>query len=322
MAPPLQPVVPADLFSVNRASFLKNLLATQDPRLPHSAVVLEGGRSTCRHDTDHEDLFRQESFFHYLFGVAEPDFFGAILVDGTTLLFIPRLPDEYKVWMGDILPPSHFKNKYAVDAVHFVDELPQALQALGVTTLHLLSGTNSDSGTPFRPPHPPGADAFALTADVAWGPLVEARVFKSAQEVALLRQVNALASAAHVEVMRRCRGGLVELQLESLFLHFCYAMGGARHVSYTCICASGKNGAILHYGHAAAPNDRTVGGGEMVLMDMGCEFVCYASDITCSYPANGKFTPPQRFVYEAVLRAHDDVIAAMRPGVAWADMHR
>jgi len=94
-----------------------------------------------------------------------------------------------------------------------------------------------------------------------------------------------------------------------------------RHMSYTCICASGYCGATLHYGHAGAPNDRTINEGDMCVFDMGGEYYCYASDITCSFPANGKFTADQRAIYEAVLKANRAVLKAVKPGVSWLDMH-
>jgi len=88
-----------------------------------------------------------------------------------------------------------------------------------------------------------------------------------------------------------------EFQLESLFKHHCYYAAGCRHVAYTCICASGMNGAVLHYGHAAAPNTRKITSEDMCLFDMGAEYHRYASDITCSFPASGKFTEDQKAVY-------------------------
>ncbi|NWT11441.1 PEPD dipeptidase, partial [Vireo altiloquus] len=108
----------------------------------------------------------------------------------------------------------------------------------------------------------------------------------------------------------------------SLFQHYCYTRGGMRHTSYTCICGSGDNSSVLHYGHAGAPNDKTIEDGDLCLFDMGGEYYCYGSDITCTFPANGKFTADQRAVYEAVLKASRAVMKAVKPGVAWPDMHR
>jgi hypothetical protein len=75
----------------------------------------------------------------------------------------------------------------------------------------------------------------------------------------------------------------------SLFRHISYSTGGCRHLGYTCICASGENGAILHYGHENAPNNKMVNAGDMCVFDMGPEYNCYASDVTCSFPANGVY---------------------------------
>ena len=129
---------------------------------------------------------------------------------------------------------------------------------------------------------------------------------------------------AHVEVMRSAKPGMMEYQLESLFQHHTYTHGGCRHMSYTCICACGPNSNVLHYGHAGRPNSgRVLAGGDMALLDMGAEYHCYASDITCSYPVGGKaFSDDQRSVYECVLAAQVRVIGTMGPGVSWVDMHR
>jgi Xaa-Pro dipeptidase len=118
--------------------------------------------------------------------------------------------------------------------------------------------------------------------------------------------------------MQQCRPGMSQHQLESTFLHHVYYHGGCRRVSYTCICATGHHGAILHYPN----NDAPVIDGSMALLDMGGEYRCYASDITCSYPVNGTFTPTQRSIYNAVLEAHNAVLAALKPGVNWVDMHK
>lgn len=149
----------------------------------------------------------------------------------------------------------------------------------------------------------------------------ECRVFKTPLELDVMRYTNRISSAAHREVMKKIRPGMTEYQLESIFQHYCYYTGGARFMSYTCICAAGENGAVLHYGHAGAPNDTTVRNGDMCLFDMGCEYYCYASDITCSFPVSGVFTGDQKKIYNAVLKASRAVMAAVKPGVSWVDMH-
>ena len=109
--------------------------------------LLRGGTDTCRHNTDHEDLFRQESFFHYLFGVEEPDCSGLIEVETCrTTLFVPRLPQEFAVWLGTIPSLETFKQKYGVDEVMYSDDLAAELGRLKPKRVHLLEGTNTDSG--------------------------------------------------------------------------------------------------------------------------------------------------------------------------------
>jgi hypothetical protein len=137
------------LHADNRARLAARL---RDDGAPAGAVVLlQGGAATTRHETDHEDLFRQESSFHWAFGVREPDCYGAIEVaSGRATLFVPRLPDAYRVWMGEIKTPAAFAATYAMDAVRYVDELPEVLAGLVGTSpspspLLLLKGLNSDS---------------------------------------------------------------------------------------------------------------------------------------------------------------------------------
>ena len=127
---------------------------------------------------------------------------------------------------------------------------------------------------------------------------------------------------AHVEVMRAVKPGMMEYQLESLFQHHTYTHGGCRHMSYTCICACGPSAAVLHYGHGGRPNSRLLLENDIALLDMGAEYHCYASDITCSYPVSGTFSDNQLAVYESVLSAQVSIISKLKPGVSWIDMHR
>ena len=114
---------------------------------------------------------------------------------------------------------------------------------------------------------------------------------------------------------------MYEYEMEALFEYYCKRYGAMRQMSYTCICATGDNPAILHYGHAGAPNDCRIKQSDMCLFDMGGEYCCYASDITCSFPVSGRFTKEQRIIYEAVLDANRQVMKTVRPGVSWTDMH-
>eukprot|EP00252_Welwitschia_mirabilis_P020733 TRINITY_DN5139_c0_g1_i2.p1 TRINITY_DN5139_c0_g1~~TRINITY_DN5139_c0_g1_i2.p1 ORF type:complete len:492 (+),score=94.77 TRINITY_DN5139_c0_g1_i2:65-1540(+) len=323
------PKVPMELHRQNRRKLLhamRSYLRSKDLPL-RGVVLLQGGQEQTRYCTDHLILFRQESYFAYLFGVKEPDFYGAIHIStGKSILFAPKLPKEYAIWMGKIQSLEEIKETYEVDEVHYSDEMRVILESLDSENekalLYLLHGLNTDSNKFSQPASFEGIESFETDLDILHPVLTECRVIKSELEVDLLRYVNDVSSAAHIEVMRNTKAGMKEYQLESMFLHHVYMYGGCRHCSYTCICATGENSSVLHYGHAGAPNDRTLVEGDIALLDMGAEYHFYGSDITCSFPVNGKFTDDQKLIYDAVLGAHNAVISMVKPGISWVDMHK
>ncbi|CAG7717380.1 unnamed protein product, partial [Allacma fusca] len=313
--------VPAGLFALNRQRLVKRLVENT-PVAHSSLVVLQGGLDATRNDSDVGPIFRQESYFHWAFGVLEPDCFGAVRVgDGRSLLFVPRLPAEYAIWMGVVPKLNDYKTRYAVDEVHFVDEIAEKLESMAPESLLTLNGTNSDSGKQSLEAVFDGISKFKVDNETLFDHIAECRVFKTEMELEVLRYVCDVSSRAHIEVMKQIRPGMKEYQSEAIFQKYCYYYGGCRGASYTCICGSGYNGAVLHYGHAGAPNDKTIRDGDMCLYDMGAEYYCFTSDITCSFPANGKFTEDQKIIYNAVLDANRKVLNACKPGVSWVDMH-
>lgn len=266
----------------------------------------------------------QESYFQYLFGVSEPDFFGIVRVsDGHTTLFAPHLSPEYEVWMGPIDSSEDIKKKYEVDEVFFTNAIDQVLTDKKPSLLLTLSGVNSDSGKTYHPATFKGIEKFAQDADILFPIIAECRVIKSAAELEVLRYVARISSDAHKKVMKMpfLKTRHFEYQAEAVFLAHSYYVGGCRHMSYTCICGVGNNSAILHYGHAGAPNNREIKNGDMCLFDMGANYFGYCADITCSFPANGKFTEDQKLVYNAVLAASTAVMETAKEGVNWVDMH-
>lgn len=313
--------VPMTMHAENRERIRQKLIARKVAA--GSVVLLQGGEDTNRHSSDMTHIFRQESYFHWAFGVLEPGWFGAIDVEsGKTILFCPRLPAEYAVWMGRITPPEEYRQQYQVDEVRYVDEMPEVLREMTNGSLLTLRGTNTDSGTVTREAAFDGISQFDVDNTVLHDELAECRVTKSKAELDILRFATNVSAAAHRAMMRKIRPGMKEYQLEAVFQHHTYYHGGCRHQAYTSICGSGCHGAVLHYGHAGAPNSRTIEDGDICLFDLGAEYYCYTSDITCSYPANGKFTEDQKAIYNAVLSASRAVMAAVRPGVSWVDMHR
>lgn len=315
--------VPMELFKLNRQRLCEALRAHRTLP-PDSFVFLQGGAGEMRYCSDHEPLFRQESFFHWTFGVIEPDFFGAINVqNGQSILFIPRLPPSYVAWMGRIKEADEFKTIYGVDHVYYVDELEKVFTELvGTSKLILvLNGLNTDSGKESKAAHFEGMERFHVDKTTLHPIISECRVQKTDMELEVMRYANKISSEAHKFVMLNIKDGMYEYEIESLFQYYCQRYGAMRHMSYTCICATGENPAVLHYGHAGAPNDRQLTSNDMCLFDMGGEYYCYASDITCAFPVSGRFTKEQRIIYEAVLAANRAVMKSVRPGVSWIDMH-
>jgi len=344
--------VPMAMFEVNRAKVVQSMLE-QDPSAK-GLILLEGGKQTTRYDTDHEPVFRQESYFHYLFGASQySDCFGTLsLPDGEATLFIPTYGIDVAIVCGASPDFECVKVELGLENVYPVGDLKafveREMKRLDETDnestssdgldneekkgggepskakLYLLKGLNTDSGNFATPASFQGIEKFRDVRDeeALFQSISECRVFKSSAEIDIMRYTNGVSSMAHVEVMRATKPGMMEYQLESLFQHHTYTHGGCRHMSYTCICACGGSASILHYGHAGRPNSRLLTERDIALLDMGAEYCAYASDITCSFPVSGSFTDDQKFIYEAVLAAQIQVMRELKPGVSWLDMHR
>lgn len=148
-------------------------------------------------------------------------------------------------------------------------------------------------------------------------PAIEScRVIKSQYELALIRHANAVSTAAHVAVMKAVKHASNEQELEALFLKSCMERG-CRNQAYHSIVASGTAAATLHY----VKNNAPLKGKLNLLLDAGAEADCYASDITRTFPINGKFSPESRAIYDIVLRMQTECIAMLKEGVEWDSVH-
>ncbi|CAG9772882.1 unnamed protein product [Ceutorhynchus assimilis] len=311
--------IPTELFSLNRQRLVNSLRE----KITDALVLLQGGEEVPFYDTDITyNVFRQESYFMWAFGVIEAECYGAIDVKtGESYLFIPRHPEEYAVWMGPLAQIHDFSNKYGIANVYYVDELKTVLEKLNRAKILTLKGLNTDSGLTAKPASFDGIDKFSVDEAILFPVIANLRVYKTEHEIRVIKYVVAVSSYAHRQVMKFIKPGNYEYQGEAKFLNACYEKGGCRHASYTCICGSGVNGAILHYGHAGCPNASPIKNGDICLFDMGGNYFGYAADITCTFPANGKFSADQKMIYEAVLTATLAVHKACKPGVSWVDMH-
>ncbi|EGC37176.1 hypothetical protein DICPUDRAFT_54167 [Dictyostelium purpureum] len=318
--------VPLVLHKENRERLVSRMLTNhKDTIEKNSFILLEGGKDEMSYDTDHEPLFKQERYFFWTFGCEIPGCYGLVGLDdkATSVLAIPKLPADYATWMGEIHSKEYYKSIFLVDHVIYTEDLQDYLKGNNASTLYTILGLNTDSGATFKEPEFPGMkENFKVNNSVLFPEIAECRVIKTPKEVEVIRYAVDASVSAHKHVMRTVKVGMKEYECESEFVHHAYKNWGCRNVGYTCICAANKNSAVLHYGHAGEPNASTISEHGFCLFDMGAEYHSYTADITCSFPATGKFSPEQRVIYNAVLDASVAVIQAMRPGVNWIDMHK
>eukprot|EP01006_Ploeotia_vitrea_P046035 TRINITY_DN66989_c9_g3_i1.p2 TRINITY_DN66989_c9_g3~~TRINITY_DN66989_c9_g3_i1.p2 ORF type:complete len:494 (+),score=75.76 TRINITY_DN66989_c9_g3_i1:48-1529(+) len=309
--------IPLSMYKNNRARVVER---ANKAGLKSGVLLHQGGSEVNLYDTDTMTrVFRNESYFLYLFGVQEPDFYGAIdLSTGKTTLFCPRLPEAYATWLGEVNPPEFYTKKYGVDETLFSDELAKTLKERNTEAIYVLEGENTDSGAKCKPASFDGDADFKVDKAAIFPVVAESRVFKSEDELNILRYANYGSSLAHVKAMQGAKPGIGEHQLESLLLHEAYFGHGLRHLGYTAIVGSGYDTAVLHY----QPNNKKTTDGALVLIDMGAEYEGYTADITTTWPVNGKFTQQQKDIYNIVLAANRNVLNAVKPGIDWKEMHR
>jgi Xaa-Pro dipeptidase len=278
-------------------------------RLPDGLILLSGGVPVPRnHDVDF--VFRQKSDFLYLTGVEEP---GCLLLmdpkRGKETLFLPRIDNHHRVWLGNVPGPREARALYGVAQAHYSDELPRVLKEFN-------SGYRKLYADPEAAKRAKTVHKLTVEGGALRDALDELRACKAPGELELMRRASDISSRAHIEVMRRARAGMREYQIQAIFEAECLK-AGLKHLGYPSIVAAGQNGAVLHY-HA---NDAQLKAGELLLIDAGAECKGYSADITRTFPANGRFTRRQRDVYSVVLAAQKSCIERARSGIVSADLH-
>ncbi len=309
----------------------KVIASVRAKHLEGDAIILAGGGEMNMYDSDTVWDFRQESNFQYFFGVKEPGCFGVVLIgSGESILFIPRFPPEYGQWFGPIKPRQWFKDTYLVDHVHYVDEQSHILLShFRVRSFLYYDYVNRDSDVALPIPNNfLGSEHFTFVSGPEFAYIVnEHRLIKSEAELAIMQFASDVSSRAHIETMKsiwsKRHGKVVGMEhfAESSF-RFESAIQGCARVGYHCIACSGVNNAVLHYGHAAEPNNGEVPADSLRLLDMGAEYHCYTADITCTFPTNGNFNPNQRIIYEAVWTSVKKIESTLKPGLDYRDMQR
>ncbi len=270
--------------------------------------------------------YRFDSYFYYLTGFAEPEAV-LVLIGGAapkSLLFCRERDAEREVWDGYRLGPQGAKEKFGFDEAHPIAELDAKLPELLADQPRLAYAVGHDAAwdarvlgwlNAVRAKARTGVAAPQEIIDVRrW--LDDLRLIKDAHELEIMQRAADLSSDAHRRAMRAARPGRYEYEIEAELLH-AFVAAGARHPAYPCIVAGGAHACVLHY----VENDAQLKDGDLLLIDAGGELGGYASDITRTFPVNGKFSGPQKAVYEIVLEAQARAIAAVQPGAPWNAPH-
>jgi Xaa-Pro aminopeptidase len=281
---------------------------------------------TRQRNNDVDYNFRQDSDFFYLTGLDEP-LAVAVLIPGREqaeyILFLRDRDPQREIWDGKRAGPAGAIKDFRADDAFPIDDIDDILPGLleKRSRVFYTMGLNQDfdqqvigwvnmlRGQARAGAHPP--QEFVSLDHV----LHDMRLFKSRPEVGLMRRAGQIAAGAHVRAMQFCKPGRMEYEVMAELLYEFNRHGA--DISYHPIVGSGANSCILHY----SENDARMSDGDLLLVDAGCEYDYYASDITRTYPVSGRFTAAQRDVYEIVLQAQYAAIEQVKPGNHWNEPH-
>jgi Xaa-Pro aminopeptidase len=270
--------------------------------------------------------FRQDSDFHYLTGFGEPEAVAVLIPgrpQGEVVMFVRERNAEREIWDGKRAGPEGARKAYGADDAFPIGDIDDILPGLLETRARvyytmgqyhdfdqrIVGWVNTLRAQARSGRHPP--QEFVALDHV----LHDMRLFKSRKELAIMRRSGAIAAGAHVRAMQYCRPGRTEYEVMAEVVHE-FGRHGA-DISYHPIVGGGANSCVLHY----RDNNQRLNDGDLLLIDAGCEHEYYASDITRTFPVNGRFTREQRAVYEVVLAAQHAAFAKVKPGNHWNEPH-
>ncbi|MDB5792192.1 MAG: Xaa-Pro aminopeptidase [Massilia sp.] len=295
---------------------------------PGAVAVLATAPEVARNgDSDYP--YRHDSHFYYLTGFTEPESV-LVLVAGRgdtparSILFCREKNVERETWDGFRYGPAAAADAFGFDEAFPIDELDARMARLlaDVPVLYYALARNAafDAQVARWLQALRAQSRSGITAPNRTGHLLalvdEMRLLKDETEQGLMLRAATIAGAGHVRAMRAARPGMFEYELEAELL-YAFRKSGAQFPAYTPIVAAGANACVLHY----SANNAHMRDGDLVLIDAGCEFDSYASDITRTFPVNGRFSAPQKLLYELVLRAQSAALAAIVPGRPYSDVH-
>jgi Xaa-Pro aminopeptidase len=272
-----------------------------------SVAIIPSAREVIRSNDSHY-RYRQDSDFFYLTGFDEPEAIAVITPakeQKYTLFVRPRDP-EREIWDGKRSGVEGAVDSHGADAAFPITEFPAKLNELlnGADKLYYRIGANSELDETvikeigrMRAMSRKGVNAPHSIIDTA-NIIHEMRLYKSDEEIGLMQRAADIAAEAHIIAMKEARPGMQEYEVEAL-LEYTFRKNGASGPAYSSIVGSGANATVLHY----VTNNDTLRDGDLLLIDAGAEYGGYASDVTRTFPINGRFTEAQRDIYELVLKA-------------------
>ncbi len=310
----------ADFFARRRRRLLRKLPADA------IAVVAAAPERPRNRDVDHP--YRPDSDFFYLTGFPEPEAVAVFVPgrrQGQYLLFCRERNPEMETWHGRRAGLEGARERFGADDAFPITDIDEILPRLMENRRRVYYAMGHDEQldrrmigwlNEVRKRERSGINAPAEFA--ALGPLLhEMRLIKGREELARMRKAAEISARAHRRAMRACRPGMMEYQIEAELLHE-FMIHGCRSPAYPSIVGAGANACILHY----TENDAPLRDGDLLLIDAGAEYECYAADITRTFPVGGRFSPAQRALYQLVLDAQKAALAKVRPGNHWDQPHQ
>jgi Xaa-Pro aminopeptidase len=318
---------PPSMFRAHRERFLA--------KLPPDAIAVVRSAPPRVFSNDTDYVYRQDSDFYYLTGLEEPDavaLFKGSAADGKRyVLFVRGHDARRESYEGRRAGPEGAVSEFGADAGFPVEDFLKSLMRFdpatrsfsghlaGVQTIYISDGGDTAWAQKFRETIDGmrARDAGPATTVDARESLHEMRLVKDADEIALLRRAAEITARGHVLAMKVAAPGRYEFEVQQALDAYCHA-NGARHMAYPSIVASGPDSVFLHW----EKNNRQMKDGEVLLNDSGAEYGSYATDITRTYPVNGRFSAEQRQIYEIVLAAQKEAMALVKPGLAHEEIEK
>ena len=284
--------------------------------LPPNAAIVIAGASTQYRNADSSYAFRQDSNFWYLTGFNEAEATLVVLTDDSqstrSIAFVPEKDKLKEIWDGYRAGPEGAVKDHGFDEAYnnseINDQLPELLKGRDRVFYPVGKNAGLDQNIIEWIKTAKSKDRHSSAIDIAdaTSKVGNQRLIKDAHEIDLMKKACRISAESHVEAMKFVKPGMTEQEMEAFYLYE-FAKRGGRFSAYTPIVAGGENACVLHY----VENSKPLLDGDLLLVDAGCEYDFYASDITRTFPVSGKFTDAQLAIYEVVLEAESKAIAAV-----------